>query len=72
MARNYVMTAKRKKHQQVLNKTAKNAIVALNKFQKDKIKPLRPLMWGFDWKVLEGAIQLVRQELRNQTLNFGS
>jgi hypothetical protein len=70
MAKNYVMTAKRRKHQQLLNKTAKSAIVALSKFEKDRIKPLRSLMWGFDWKVLQGAIRLIRQELRNQTLTF--
>jgi hypothetical protein len=65
MARTYVMTAKRKKQQKALNPSARSAVLALNKFQKDMINPLRPLMWNFDWKVLEGAIRLVRQELGN-------
>ncbi len=70
MARQYVMTAKRKKQQVVLNKNAKDAIRGLNSFKKKLIQPLRPLMWKFDWKVLDGALRIVRQELRNQTLTL--
>ncbi|HQY57880.1 MAG: hypothetical protein WBB60_16240 [Nitrospira sp.] len=70
MARQYVMNATRKKQQVVLNKKARAAVLGLNSFKKKLIQPLRPLMWEFDWKVLEGAIRIVRQELRNQTLTL--
>lgn len=70
MARQYVMTARRKRQQKALNTKARNAVLGLNAFQKKLIRPLRPLMWGFDWKVLEAAIRVVRQELWNQTLTL--
>jgi len=70
MARQYVMTAKRKRQQKILNGKARNAVIALNTFQKQFIRPLRPLMWGFDWKVLDAAVRVVRQELWNQTLTL--
>ena len=70
MARQYVMTAKRKRQQKDLNAKARNAVLGLNTYQKQLIKPLRPLMWDFDWKVLDAALHVVRQELWNQTLNL--
>jgi hypothetical protein len=70
MARTYVMTAKRKAQQKLLNQQARNAVLELSKFQKQMIRPLRPMMWEFDWKVLDSAIRLVRQELWNQTLTL--
>jgi hypothetical protein len=70
MARQYVMTTKRKRQQKDLNAKARKAVLALNRYQKQLIRPLRPLMWDFDWKVLDAALQVVRQELWNQTLTL--
>lgn len=59
-----------KVEQKRLNKEARAAMQALQKFRQRCNAKLKPLMYSFDFEVLTEAINLARLELRNQILTM--
>lgn len=59
-----------KAEQKRLNKEARAAMQALEKFRQRCNAKLKPLMHSFDFEVLKEAINLARLELRNQILTM--
>lgn len=70
MPKYHVMNKRSKAVQRKLNKEAKAAIRTLNQLKSKHFTKLKPLMFKFDFEVLASALQLVRYELRNQTLTM--
>jgi hypothetical protein len=64
------MNKKSKAVQRKLNTEARAAIGTLNRLKAKHFPKLKPLMFKFDFEVLASALQLVRYELRNQTLTM--
>lgn len=70
MPKYHVMNKRDEATQRKLNKEARAAIQTLNRLKARHFQKLKPLMFKFDYEVLASALQLVRFELRNQTLTM--